>query len=294
MGGPRRSVGGERPGGRGLRAGWVRADRTDEHPGVRPAHRRRECSLRRHPQPVGPGPDARRLERRGGRGHRGRDVSPGPRQRRRRIHPDPGLVLRTGGPQSQPGSGPGPLLLLGGRSSRGGAHPRPRRYRRGARSHLRPGRRLLVQRPRSGAALPRSRWAPTRAGCGSGWRRRRRSSLAVDPVCVEAARAAAAALEGFGHTVMEADMALPSEANTAFLQIVNSGLADYEDVDWERDRTTRAGGPRPRRAHRQPDLRGRRPSAAAASPVRMWPDGARPGTCSSPRPSPSSRPKPAR
>jgi amidase len=58
--------------------------------------------------------------------------------------------------------------------------------------------------------------------------------LAVDPVCVEAARAAATALEGFGHTIVEADMALPSEANTAFLQIVNSGLADYEDVDWER------------------------------------------------------------
>ena len=58
--------------------------------------------------------------------------------------------------------------------------------------------------------------------------------LAVDSVCVEAARTAAAALEGFGHTVTEADIALPYEAVTAFLQIVNSGLADYEDIDWAR------------------------------------------------------------
>jgi amidase len=58
--------------------------------------------------------------------------------------------------------------------------------------------------------------------------------LPVDPDCVEAARAAATALEDCGHTVVEADMALPREAQRAFLQIVNSGFADYEDVDWER------------------------------------------------------------
>ncbi len=58
--------------------------------------------------------------------------------------------------------------------------------------------------------------------------------LAVDPVCVEAARTAAATLEGLGHSVTEADMTLPFEAIAAFGQIVNSGLADYEGIDWER------------------------------------------------------------
>ncbi len=58
--------------------------------------------------------------------------------------------------------------------------------------------------------------------------------LPVDPTCVEAAEAAAVALEGFGHAVVEADMPLPHEAAAAFVQIVNSGLADYEGIDWER------------------------------------------------------------
>jgi amidase len=58
--------------------------------------------------------------------------------------------------------------------------------------------------------------------------------LPVERECVEAARAAAAALEGLGHTVVEADVRLPDDAVAAFVQIVNSGLADYEGVDWER------------------------------------------------------------
>jgi amidase len=69
--------------------------------------------------------------------------------------------------------------------------------------------------------------------------------LPVDPVCAEAARAAASALEGCGHSVTEADVALPYDAMVAFVRIVNSGLADYEGIDWDRAephvRAARAG-----------------------------------------------------
>jgi amidase len=41
-------------------------------------------------------------------------------------------------------------------------------------------------------------------------------------------------LEGLGHTVEVDELVLPDEALMAFLSIVNSGLADYLDVDWSR------------------------------------------------------------
>jgi amidase len=53
-------------------------------------------------------------------------------------------------------------------------------------------------------------------------------------VCAEAARAAAAALEGLGHEVVPVDLTLPDEVLPAFLNIVNTGLADYPGVDWAR------------------------------------------------------------
>jgi amidase len=57
--------------------------------------------------------------------------------------------------------------------------------------------------------------------------------LGIDPVCVEAARAAADALEGLGHEISEVEILVPDEFLSAFLNVVNSGLADY-DVDWDR------------------------------------------------------------
>ncbi|HZD66311.1 MAG TPA: amidase [Acidimicrobiales bacterium] len=58
--------------------------------------------------------------------------------------------------------------------------------------------------------------------------------LPVAPACAEAARAAAAALEGLGHEVVPVDLTLPDEVLPAFLNIVNTGLADYPGVDWAR------------------------------------------------------------
>lgn len=58
--------------------------------------------------------------------------------------------------------------------------------------------------------------------------------LPVDGPCLEAVRAAGGVLEGLGHSVSVVDFDVPEEFLPAFLSVVNSGLADYEDVDWER------------------------------------------------------------
>jgi amidase len=58
--------------------------------------------------------------------------------------------------------------------------------------------------------------------------------LPVDPECVEAARRTAAALEDLGHDVEQVSLDVPDEFLPAFLNVVNSGLADYEDIDWDR------------------------------------------------------------
>jgi amidase len=58
--------------------------------------------------------------------------------------------------------------------------------------------------------------------------------LPVDPACVAAARQTATALEAAGHVVVEAALPLPDWAMEAFVSVVNSGLADYEGVDWSR------------------------------------------------------------
>ncbi|HLH46849.1 MAG TPA: amidase [Acidimicrobiales bacterium] len=58
--------------------------------------------------------------------------------------------------------------------------------------------------------------------------------LAVAPACAAAADSAARALEGLGHHVEPVDVEMPDEAVAAFLEVVNSGLADYEGIDWDR------------------------------------------------------------
>ena len=58
--------------------------------------------------------------------------------------------------------------------------------------------------------------------------------LPIDPVCAEAARQAASALEKLGHTVEEVPLDVPEEFMGAFLNVVNTGLASYEGVDWDR------------------------------------------------------------
>jgi amidase len=58
--------------------------------------------------------------------------------------------------------------------------------------------------------------------------------LPMDPVCAQAAREAAAALEKLGHHVMHVSYDVPNEFIDSFLNVVNSGLADYDGVDWEK------------------------------------------------------------
>jgi amidase len=58
--------------------------------------------------------------------------------------------------------------------------------------------------------------------------------LPIEPECAEAAAEAAAALEGLGHHVEPAALEVPDQFVTAFLNVVNTGLADYHDVDWDR------------------------------------------------------------
>jgi amidase len=57
--------------------------------------------------------------------------------------------------------------------------------------------------------------------------------IPIDPACVAAARAAAAGLEGLGHTVAEVEVPTISEEMVPpFIALTQGGLADYEGVDW--------------------------------------------------------------
>jgi amidase len=58
--------------------------------------------------------------------------------------------------------------------------------------------------------------------------------LPMDAECLRAVQRTAVALEGLGHAVEVVPLELPDEALLAFLSIVNSGLADYQDIDWSR------------------------------------------------------------
>ncbi|HET9076179.1 MAG TPA: amidase [Acidimicrobiales bacterium] len=58
--------------------------------------------------------------------------------------------------------------------------------------------------------------------------------LPIDPVCAAAASATASVLEGLGHHVEPVDYDVPDEFLGAFMAVVNTGLADYEGIDWER------------------------------------------------------------
>ena len=61
--------------------------------------------------------------------------------------------------------------------------------------------------------------------------------LTLDPECALAAREAAHALEGLGHSVEQVRYDVPDEFVRAFMNVVNSGLADHEadpDIDWDR------------------------------------------------------------
>jgi amidase len=57
--------------------------------------------------------------------------------------------------------------------------------------------------------------------------------IPTDPACTAGARAAAAVLEGLGHTVEEVEVPTISEEMVPpFIALTQGGLADYEGVDW--------------------------------------------------------------
>jgi amidase len=58
--------------------------------------------------------------------------------------------------------------------------------------------------------------------------------LPIDPECMAAVDASISLLDSLGHSIVEVEMEIPDETFSAFLNIVNSGLADYHDVDWSR------------------------------------------------------------
>jgi amidase len=59
--------------------------------------------------------------------------------------------------------------------------------------------------------------------------------IPTHPACVAAARAAAAALEGLGHSVEEVEVPTISEEMVPpFIALTQGGLADYDGVDWSK------------------------------------------------------------
>jgi amidase len=58
--------------------------------------------------------------------------------------------------------------------------------------------------------------------------------LSLDPACADAIRQAGVALEKLGHIVEPVAFEVPEEFIPAFLNVVNTGLANYTDVDWDR------------------------------------------------------------
>ncbi|HET6874046.1 MAG TPA: amidase family protein, partial [Acidimicrobiales bacterium] len=58
--------------------------------------------------------------------------------------------------------------------------------------------------------------------------------LPVDDECLTALRRAAGELARLGHHVEGAEVDMPPEMVDAFMAIVDSGLADYDEIDWSR------------------------------------------------------------
>ena len=117
--------------------------RQDQHARVRLALLHRARGPPAGGDAVGPDPDGRRLLRRRGRRGGGRAGAGGPGLGRRRLHPDPGLVLRAGRPQAHPRADQRlPDVRRPGGSGDGRAD-RPDRARRGGdarRARRSPGR----------------------------------------------------------------------------------------------------------------------------------------------------------
>ena len=58
--------------------------------------------------------------------------------------------------------------------------------------------------------------------------------MPVDEECLAAAQATARMLEALGHEIVPATIEVPDVALNAFLTMVNSGLAEYPGIDWDK------------------------------------------------------------
>ena len=172
-----------------LRRSRRRAARQDDDARARLEGRHRQRADRRDPQPVGPGDDGRRIERRQLRGARGGDGAARARHRRRRLDPDPVRVLRAARPEADVRARAG----LAGEPVRPGLARRPdgahgRRPRAAAR------RDRAARRPRlaAAAAARPARSAPGSTTASPGLRIAFSPELghaAVDPEIAGAGRA---------------------------------------------------------------------------------------------------------
>ena len=161
-------------------------------------------------------------------------VPRGPRQRRRRVDPDPGLVLRSGGPQAQSGPGGLPRPGMAGDDHRRGAHPDGGRQRRGPGCDQCPRPCRLVERTTPPAAVRRrGRGGPGPAAGGPVHGVGPRAPLGDGPVA--AVEHAGRLLEAAGHRVtrLEADVFDPAGLGP-FLHVVNSTAGEMEGIDWDR------------------------------------------------------------
>ncbi len=168
---------------------------------------------------VGPHPDGRRLLGRRGRRGRGRTGAGRPGLRRRRLDPDPRVVLRAGRAQADPRSDQRlPDVRRPGRPGDCRLH---RAHGRGTRPRCSTSSPVVGRVIRRGRHLrPRRSWLPataTRAGSGS-----LASSTPVitdtpvDPECVQAYEDASRLLESLGHDVVDVPVPLPPEAVPVF------------------------------------------------------------------------------
>ena len=149
-----------------------RADdpRPHQHAGVRAQRHDRAGGVRADPQPLRPRAHARRLERRLGGGGRRAHGADRACQRRRRLDPHPGVLLRA--VRAQADAQPQHLRALcrrgpGGLLGRARGLAQRARQRRGARCDRRPRASATPTSPRRHPGPSSRRSAPRRAGCGS-------------------------------------------------------------------------------------------------------------------------------
>ena len=185
--------------------GRLRRPRQDEYARVRHDRLHRLAAERAVPDAVGPRQERGWVERRRGGGRRGRARSDRAGLRRRRLDPDPGLVLRALRDQGIPWPG----LECPVRARHRARHRRRRsRGRRSTPRHTWTSSPATSGATRSRPRRPSGRtWrrsASIRAGCGSRFTTEAPIDTQVDPACVAAARDAAELLASLGHDVEEA------------------------------------------------------------------------------------------